>query len=283
MLNPEKKYLVTGGSGFLGSRLIARLISEGIKNLVVVARDEGKLIALKAKFPELEIITGDIADPVVAQKACHGCDGIFHLAAFKHIGLAENNAWTCIQSNVTGTMNLLKESNATIFDFFVFVSTDKAANMKGVYGASKLIGEKLVTEFAKMNPETKYLSIRFGNIWRSTGSFIEKWQSLMESGKEVVLTDPAATRFFLKAERAVDLIMQNVGAEGLLFPKMKAINMGTVLEACHQVFGPSPVKITGLQEGENMHETIDGKIFSGDVTQFTKDEFIDEFLMSEVL
>lgn len=156
--------------------------------------------------------------------------------------------------------------------------------MNGVYGATKFIGEKAVVEFSKMNPLTKYLTVRYGNVFRSTGSFIFKWEKAVEEGREIVLTDPDATRFFFPVEGAVDLVLAAVsrGAEGLLIPKIKAVSMGTVAEAFDEVHGKDgrtiAWKTIGLQPGENKHETMDGEQFSNEVAQYTKDEFKEIFL-----
>lgn len=275
------KYLITGGSGFLGTALISRLADAGLYNLVVLARNEGELIKLQDRFPDIEIIAGDIADPYICEKACHNVDGIFHLAAFKHVRMAETNTYRCVKSNIIGTINLLNMSLKFKPDIFVLISTDKAANIRGVYGATKLIGEKLVEEFAEVNNKTQYRVVRYGNVWNSTGSFITKWRPLMKAGQEVIITDPYATRFFFTVDDAVSLIFRSIeeGKDAKPFvPTMKAVRMGTVLEACQEVYGTCPVKTIGLQTGENMHETMDGKIFSNEVEQYTKEDFIKEFL-----
>lgn len=284
MLNASDRYLITGGSGFLGRALIDRLAKLGIENLVVVARNEGNLIALKNDFPHIEIIPGDIADPIICRKACQGVDGIFHLAAFKHVTMAESNAWECIQSNVIGTNNLLVESMHVKPKFFCYVSTDKAAQVKGVYAATKFIGEAAVREFAKINPATCYLNARYGNVFGSTGSFIHKWRKAVEQGREIVINEPTATRFFFSVNAAVDLIMDLIqnGRTGIQHPNIKAVSMGTVLDAFKDICGRDGrvvrVKQIGLQYGENLHETMDGITFSDKSEQYTKDEFIAEFL-----
>lgn len=275
------KYLITGGSGFLGNTLISRLVAQNSYRLVVLARNEGELLKLQDKFPDVEIIPGDVADQYVCEKACRDVDGIFHLAAFKHVRMAEMNTQRCIRSNIIGTLNLLNMSLKFKPDIFVLISTDKAANIRGVYGATKLLGEKLVEEFAEVNSDTKYRVVRYGNVWNSTGSFITKWRPLMKAGQEVMVTDPGATRFFFTVDDAVSLIFRSIdeGKDAKPFvPAMKAVSIGTVLEACQEVYGKCPVKTIGLQAGENMHETMDGKIFSNEVEQYTKEDFIKEFL-----
>lgn len=280
-MNRDKKYLITGGTGTLGRALISRLLKNGFNNLVALSRNEGRLIGLKKQFPLIEIVPGDIADPYICEKACKNIDGIFHLAAFKHIGLAELNVHQCIQSNVIGTLNLLNETLKNHPELFIFISTDKASNVSGVYGATKFLGEKLIKEFSKVNLKTKYRMVRYGNIWNSTGSFITKWKPLMKGGKEIILTDPKATRFFFTTDNAVSSIFKCIEESKDVkpfIPDMKSVSMGTVLEACQDVYGKCPVKVIGLQAGENLHETLDGKIFSNQVEQYTKEEFIKEYL-----
>lgn len=282
MLKVEGRYLITGGTGFLGQALIRRLLGMVARadRLVVLARNEGGLMALKSQYPDIEIVAGDVADPVIARKACQGVDGIFHLAAFKHVTLAEKQAWECVRSNVEGLGRILQESLVQRPDFVVFISTDKAAQVRGVYGATKFIGEKMVAEFTEINPATKYFTIRYGNVFRSTGSFIYKWETAAREGREIVITDPEATRFFFPVDQAVDLILNGVrlGAEGVIIPTIKAVKMGVILDAFREVHGDVKAKVIGLQAGENKHETMDGTTFSDQVPQFTKEEFIREFL-----
>ena len=100
-----KNILITGGTGFLGKNLIKRL---GNNHIRVLARNEGNLISLKEQYPNIEIITGDISNKFICKKAIDGIDEIYHLSAFKHVGLAEEQSYQCIQSNIIGTMNLLR-------------------------------------------------------------------------------------------------------------------------------------------------------------------------------
>jgi len=280
----SKKILVTGGSGYLGNALISRLISMGYSNIVSVSRNEGAAVSLKERFPSVSIIIGDIADAWVVKKAMQGVDEIFHLAALKHVNIAENDVKECVDSNIVGTMNIVNESLITKPKVLVFVSSDKAAQPNGVYGCSKKIGERLVSEAERINPETKYRCVRYGNVWMSTFSIGPKWKPKMQKGEEIILTDPEASRFFWEVGEAVDLIFESIDKaidSNPLVPQMKAVKMGTVIEACMDVWGKSPVKIIGLQPGENKVETTDGIIFSDNCEQFTKEEFIKTFLSNE--
>lgn len=276
----DKKVLITGITGFLGQALCERLIQEGAV-VTGIARDEGKLIEFKEKFPNVKFIIGDVSNKWVTKQAMADKDFCLHLAAQKHVGLSEEFAHQTITSNVVGTMNILEESWITKPKFVLAISTDKASNPKGVYGATKLLMEKLMKQAEGINPDTEYRVVRYGNVMGSTGSFVTKWKPLMEQGKEIILTDPEATRFYWTVDEAIDLIfecLEKSTDSTPYIPKMKAASMQVALEACQEVYGVSPVKIIGLQAGENMHETMDGITFSNEVEQYTKEEFIKTFL-----
>ena len=202
-----KTYLVTGGSGFLGKKTIERIHEQG-GNVITIARDEGKLIQLQQGLPYVEFYTGDIADRFDAEQVCRLADGIFHLAAFKHVGIAETQSRECIRSNTIGSLNLLELSVDYEMDFNIGISTDKAAIVSGVYGASKFLMEALYRQFEENYPDTDFRIVRYGNVLYSTGSVLCKWKDLLQNGKEVVITEPKATRFFWTIDQAVDLIWE---------------------------------------------------------------------------
>lgn len=275
------KLVVFGGSGYLGTALIEYLVKIGYSNILAVARNEGQLVLLKEKIPTVKIMVGDISDKWIVKQAMVGADAVYHLAAMKHVGLAEDQVRSCVNSNIIGTMNILEESYHQKPNAVVFISSDKAAQGTGVYGISKKIGERLFVEAEKINPETMYRVIRYGNVWASTGSIGTKWKPKMQAGEEVILTDPEASRFFWTVDDAVDNIFDCVAKSvdaSPYIPSMKAASMGTVLEACMRAWGRSPVKYIGLQPGENKVETMDGKTFSNQVDQFTVEEFKEKFL-----
>jgi UDP-N-acetylglucosamine 4,6-dehydratase len=266
-----ERVLITGGSGFLGTALVDRLQNY---NLVVVGRNEGNLVKLKEKYPKVEIIVGDLCNLSVCAKL-RDIDTVFHLAAMKHIGLAEENTESCIMNNIIGTMNLLSFCRPKTF---VFVSTDKAAQVNGVYGATKFLCERLIREYEKYYPETDYRVVRYGNVLYSTGSVLCKWRDKMKNGEEITVTDPESTRFYWTVDEAIDLIfdcLENATDSTPYTPKMKAIVMKDLLDCMLKKYGEVPVKVIGLQSGENKHETVDGKHFSNKVEKYTKEEIME--------
>jgi len=253
--------LVTGGSGFLGKTLIKRLLEKG-DTIRVLARNEGELIKLKQLYPQIEIYTGDVSDIFEVRQAMKNIEGVYHLAANKHVGLSEIFVRECIKANTIGSLNILEESLINKTKFVIGISTDKAAQVAGVYGASKLLMERLFKQYSDLNPECKYRIVRYGNVLYSTGSVLCKWKDLIEQGKEIIVTEPEATRFFWTSEQAVDLIfdcLENAKDASPFVPDMKSIKIGDLLEAMIQKYSGGQkinIRIIGLQTGENLHEKI---------------------------
>ena len=280
-IKKNKLYLVTGGSGFLGFPLVDKIISEGAK-VRVIARDEGKLISLKEKYPDIEIYPGDIADKFEVKQAMKGVNGVFHLAASKHVGLAETFVRENIKSNTLGSLNILEVSLECDLDFILTTSTDKAAQVAGVYGATKFLVERLFKQFQSLNPKCQYRIVRYGNVLYSTGSVLCKWKDLIEQGKEVIVTEPSATRFFWNVEQAIQLIVDCLDESidsSPYCPSMKSMRIDNLLEAMVQKYGNGQVikiKKIGLQPGENLHEKVmEEGPYSNKCEQFTIEEIKD--------
>ena len=278
-IEKDKKYLITGGSGFLGGELITRVLKDGGK-VVTVSRNEGQLIKLKQKFPSVQIETGDITNKHSVHRVMSGVTGVFHLAAFKHVGMAETQSVECINSNVIGSKNVLECSVEEGVDFVIGISTDKAAQVAGVYGASKLLMEKMFKQYEVDYPNLKFRLVRYGNVLYSTGSVLCKWKELLKNGEQVIVTEPSATRFFWTLDQAVDLIydcMRDATDCEIHFPSMKSMSIDNLLKAMAEKYLPSEtelkIKSIGLQPGENLHERIlEEGPDSNEVEEFTIEE-----------
>ena len=276
----KKQILITGGSGFLGNKLVEKLYPDN--KIRVVARNEGKLIQLQHRFPEIEIYPGDIADPFICRQACKDIGSVFHLAGFKHVGLAEKFVKENLQTNVIGSLNILEESLRGNIETVIATSTDKAALVSGTYGASKLLMERLFSQYEQLNDKCKYRIVRYGNVLYSTGSVLCKWKENVLAGKEVTITDRTATRFFWTVDQAIDLIfncLEHAKDSSPYCPQMKSIEMGSLLEAMILKYGGGKkieVKEIGLQKGENKHERIlEEGPSSNDVEGFTIPEIME--------
>lgn len=282
MIEKGKLYLITGATGFLGEHLTERILELGGR-VRAFSRNEGKLITLKQRYPSVEIFTGDVADWFEVKQAMRGVDAVFHLAASKHVGLAETYSRECTKTNVMGSLHILEESLLSKFDFVIGISTDKAAQVSGVYGATKLLMERLFLQHERLNDQTQYRIVRYGNVLYSTGSVLCKWKELLEQGKQVIVTDPKATRFFWTRNQAVELIfacLNEANSCAPWVPEMKSMEVGDLLEAMARKYLPEgeqlDIKYIGLQPGENLHEKIleEGPA-SDEVEKFTIEEIME--------
>lgn len=268
-----KTTAISGGSGYLGKALIKRLKGR----IRVLSRNEGELVKLKQQFPNIEIITGDVADMWSVKKLMKGADEVYHLAAVKGVDIAEREVMQTIKTNIIGSLNIIEESLITKPKLLMAVSTDKAAQVNGIYGATKLCMEGLMREAEKINPNTKYRVIKYGNVLYSTGGVLCKWKEAMQKGQGVSITDPNMTRFFWTVDEAIEHIFEALKKSKdskPYIPKMKAMRMGDLLRAMMNKYGTVPVNIIGNRGGENTNETLDGKVFSNEVEQFTIKEIM---------
>jgi len=270
-----KLYLVTGGSGFLGEVLVGEILSLGGR-VRVMARNEGSLIKLKQKYSSIDIFPGDVSDTFEVNQAFSGVNGVFHLAAFKHVGLSEKFSRECIKSNTIGSLNVLDASVKFDVDFVIGISTDKACRVSGTYGASKMLMESLFHQYETLNSKCVYRVVRYGNVLYSTGSVLCKWKELIKKGEPCVVTDLEATRFYWTVDQAISLIfdcLENATSSKPFCPEMKSVSIGDLLRAMYNKYNNGVYvepEIIGMQQGENLHEKIvDGMLTSDKCEKFS--------------
>jgi len=273
-------YLVTGGSGFLGFKLIEYILECG-GSVRVLARNEGNLIKLAAKYP-VDIFPGDISDELEIKQAMKGVKGVFHLAACKHVGLAEKHVRETLKINTIGSMNIFNLSLTQDLDFVLCISTDKAAQVVGVYGATKMLMERLAKQYQDLNPSCAYRVVRYGNVLYSTGSVLCKWKDLIQKGREIIVTEKNATRFFWTVDEAIETIkmcMKEATDSTPYCSSMKSIKIDDLLKAMVFKYGNGkiiPVKEIGLQAGENLHEKIfEQGPYSNEVENYSTEEILE--------
>ena len=274
--------LITGGSGFLGKKLIEKLISLDY-HVRVVARNEGNLMKLKVEFPEIDIMPGDICNRITAIQACKDVTAIFHLAAFKHVRMAETYSLECINTNVIGTLNILEQTiDNPKLKYVLGISTDKVAKVNGTYGATKYLMESAFKQYEQINPNVKYRLVRYGNVLYSTGSVLCIWKEKLMKGEEIIITDKKATRFYWTIDEAIQLIFdcleKATNCEPYL-PEMKSMYLGDILTAMVRKYlkegAQEKVKEIGLQVGENLHEAL---IFNGPTSNDCEKYSVEEIM-----
>ncbi len=255
------KVLITGGGGFLGRHLAKGLLEKyNTIEVRVLSRHESDMakIIVDCNNNRLKPIIGDIRDAETLKYALNDVDTVVHLAAMKHVHFAELYPSEAITTNTIATMSLLKLFAGNVF---IGMSTDKAVEASGCYGATKLLLEKLILEQAHKNAGKKYMVIRSGNIFGSSGSVIEKWKQQIKQNNKIVVTDLKMTRFFIDVNSLVAFIMDIIeqGENGKIYiPSQKVATLETLAKAVVDMFGnhATEIEIIGLREGEKTHEKL---------------------------
>ena len=281
MIRMGRKYLITGGTGILGYALCDYLLNKNCE-VVVLSRDKNKLDKLAKKYPQIDVVSGDVCDLNIIKKCMGDVSGVFHLAALAQVIFAEDGVTESINTNLYGTLNVLNESLnlKNQIDFVLGVSSDKVVQVSGVYGATKFLMEKLFLEYEKKNNNINYRIVRCGNIFYSVDSVLQKWKSKIQNGQSITVTDRNATRFFMTLDDSVDLIFNCLKLAKSSLPyyyEMKSICIGDLLDVMCSKYKPDGGEVDvieiGLQQGENLHEKlfINGKT-SNETKRYTLDE-----------
>jgi UDP-N-acetylglucosamine 4,6-dehydratase len=258
----EQTVVVLGGTGYLGREIVKSVLQYNPKKIIVVSRDEVKQFQLQNLFPseKVQTLLGDIRDYESVLHATKDADIVFHAAALKRIDLLESNIDEAIKTNVIGAMHVLKACTLNHVKKVLFVSSDKACMPVNGYGATKLMGEKLFSNYDKSSIKTQFISVRFGNISQSTGSIIPILIEKLAKGQEISLTDPAMTRFLMNKEEAVSLLFDALryGTGGEIFVKViPSMKISHLIDILKEKFNSNvPVKVVGQRPGEKLAEVL---------------------------
>lgn len=259
MLN-GKRILVTGGTGSFGQEFTRTVLSlyPDVREIVIFSRNAGKQAAMKEQFGDarLTFIAGDIALPEDVDKACCGIDIIVHTAALRIVPEAEAHPFACIRTNVLGAQNLLDCAVKHRIPQILALSTDMASEPHNVYGATKMLSDKLFIAAHHEHPELKTSVVRYGNMLASTGTVIPFFIRKAKEEGILPVTDERMTRFMASLGECVHIALQalekSLGGETFA-PKLKSYNIMTVAEA---VAPQCETKIVGLRPGEKLFEKM---------------------------
>ena len=261
----ESSVLVTGGTGSFGRKFIETLLREHRpRRLIVFSRDELKQHEMRQQFAgeekTLRYFIGDVRDAGRLQMAFHGVDIVVHAAALKQVPACEYNPIEAVKTNIEGGRNVIEAALATGVKRVLALSTDKAVNPVNLYGATKLVAEKL---FIQANAYAgggapRFSCVRYGNVVGSRGSVIPLFREQSKTGK-ITLTDSRMTRFWLTLEQGVrfviDCIERMHGGE-VFVPKIPSMKMMDLVAA---IAPDCAVENIGIRPGEKLHESLIGE------------------------
>lgn len=265
MIDLEKsRILITGGTGSFGKALVRKLLSQhpNIERLVVFSRDEQKQFQMNqefpmTKYPGLRYFIGDVRDEYRVRRALKDIDYVIHAAAMKHVPIAEYNPMECVKTNVIGAENIINACMDSDVKRVVALSTDKAAAPINLYGATKLVSDKLFIAANNIRgwKNLRFSVVRYGNVMGSNGSVMPFFMKAGQTG-EVPITDERMTRFNISLEEGVDMVLyalQNAWGGEIFVPKIPSYKILDVAEA----IAPSATKKTvGIRPGEKIHEEM---------------------------
>jgi UDP-N-acetylglucosamine 4,6-dehydratase len=261
MLN-DKSILITGGTGSFGRQFV-RMALQRFKprRLAILSRDELKQFEMQQEFdaPCMRYFLGDVRDRDRMVQAMRGVDIVIHAAALKQVPAAEYNPMECIKTNVHGAENVVAAAIENEVERVIALSTDKAANPINLYGATKLVSDKLFVAGNNLagGHRTRFAVVRYGNVIGSRGSVVPFFRSLLASGKrELPITDPRMTRFWITLEQGVGFVLKSLermqGGE-LFVPRIPSARITDLAEA----MAPGvPTAVVGIRPGEKLHEVM---------------------------
>jgi len=215
------------------------------------------------KDDRLRFFLGDVRDLPRLNKAVEDVDFVFHAAALKHVPKIEYNPFEAIKTNILGSENIINACLTNNVEKAVCVSTDKAVSPLNIYGATKLLMEKLfVTANNYLNEEkykTKFFGLRYGNVLGSSGSVVPLFIEQIKSKKKISITDASMTRFSITMSEALDFILHatelGTGSE-IFVPKLRAYSLLDVKEALFEMLENTGEEIIGIRPGEKLNETL---------------------------
>jgi len=252
----NKTILVTGGAGSIGSALTKKLLEYPVKTVRVLDIDEHALFQLNRCINDsrLRLLLGSVTDKERIEMAVNEVEIIFHLAAIKNIEISEFNPIETIDTNINGSVNLIKMCMTNKPKKFFNISTDKASNPSTLYGTTKQLSERLTSWAGFHSDHTNFTSIRLGNVMETRGNVFEIWNEELKNNKPLSVTHPSMKRYFFHVNEAVDFILQclvSAKTGEILVPKMKKYKIKQLADKISKKH-----KVIGLRQGEKMEEVL---------------------------
>ena len=280
MLN-NKKILITGGTGSFGKELLEVLLNNyKLKKIIIFSRDELKQFELSNKIKDsqkknIRFFIGDVRDLDRLNMALRGVDFVVHAAALKQVPAIEYNPIEAIKTNIIGAENVIKASINNNIKSVIALSTDKASSPINLYGATKLVSDKLFVSSNSLvgSKKTKFSVVRYGNVMFSRGSVIPIFLDQYNKGNKFTLTSTEMTRFNITLSDGVNFVLKSLklmkGGE-IFIPKLPSYKVTDIIKAISK---KPKINVIGIRPGEKIHEELISKSDSIYTKEF-KDYFI---------
>ncbi len=270
----DKRVLVTGAGGSIGSELCRQIARVHPRLLVMLDHAEDNLFQIDREmtsqwhFTRVESVLADCkeGDRMLEVMQRFKPEIVFHAAAYKHVPLMEANPLEALRNNAIATQVTTKTAAASGAERFVLISTDKAVNPRTVMGATKAMAEWIVEAAGQRHPQTKFTIVRFGNVLASSGSVVPIFRSQIEQGGPVTVTHPEMTRYFMTIPEAIQLVIQ-AGDLGGTSGDVYVLEMGEPVKiidlarnmitlAGYEPDADIAIEIVGPRPGEKIHEEL---------------------------
>lgn len=275
----DKTTVVTGGTGSLGKTLVRRILSGELgmpRKLIVFSRDEAKQHDMRMTYLHrlsatdeiiyrnfmnvLEFRIGDVRNYGDVRSVVKGADVVVNAAALKQVPTCEYFPTQALLTNCMGAANIVRaiEELPSPVEAVVGISTDKACKPINVMGMTKSLQERIFTSANVLNPKTRFVCVRYGNVLASRGSVIPLFHEQIRNGGPVTVTVPEMTRFLISLDEAVDTVfaaLRDARPGETFIPRVPS---ATVLHIAKALIGnrPIPIQITGIRPGEKLHEIL---------------------------
>lgn len=257
-----EKILLTGATGSFGQAFIKNLLlQKSFKGVIrAYSRDEFKQYHLQEKYkddPRIRFFIGDIRDKSRLQRATNGVDILIHAAALKQIPILEYNPFEAVSTNILGSQNVIESAIDAKVKKSILISSDKAVSPINLYGATKLVAEKLFVQgnsYVGKNP-TKFSVVRYGNVMASRGSVVP---AFIQQAKDnlIKITDERMTRFWITLDQGVNFVLMclKIMKGGEIFvPKLPSVR---IVNLARTIAPYAKLKMVGPRPGEKLSEVL---------------------------
>ena len=260
----RKVVMITGAGGSIGSELSRQVALFGAKQIILLDHSEFNLYEISEELEAEKVVSVmlSVKDRERLEEVfiSYQPEIVLHAAAYKHVPLCEENIGSAVQNNIFGTKNVIDLAIAHDVSKFLLISTDKAVRPTNVMGATKRVCELYAHAVSSKN--TEIVAVRFGNVLGSSGSVIPKFKAQIEQGKNITVTHPDITRYFMLIPEACQLVLQAAsiakGGELFILDMGEPIKIADLANKMIELSGRDDIEIefTGLRAGEKLYEEL---------------------------